>query len=305
MALTLSPEHFQRLVGVVSARPSFANPITRFPFVTALLQPSPRAAVLHSTLHLSIVSTRSDAVSLVQHLLTFGQDVAGREALTLLVCALLDDVGEGDERDFVVSLFETYPLENPNAGKPITILFITANSTETARLQLDVEQREIDDALLKSRYRERFTLESRPALRSSDLQEALLRYTPSIAHFSGHGADEGLIFADQRVDPAAVAELFRLLTPRVQVVLLNACYSADQAEQMARYVGCVIGMTRAIPDLAAIQFATAFYRALGYGANVQTAYDLGVNQIKLAGLPGATTPILLCAAGDATTIKLI
>jgi len=312
MALTLTPDDFNRIVTVLAGRPGFANPTARYAYVIAMFQPSPRAATLQAGLPFNMANTRTDAVSLVHFLLQFGQDVAGREAITLLVRALLDDMGDGADRDFLVGLFETYPLESAGAGKPIPILFLTANPTDTARLRLDVEQREIDDALLKSRYRERFTLETRPAVRAADLQEAMLRYQPGIVHFSGHGsATEGLIFEDaagkmQPVRPDAVAELFRTITPKVQVVVLNACYSAAQAEQIAPHVCCVVGMTKAVGDRQAIQFATAFYRALGYGVSLQASFDLGINQIKLMGMSGADIPVLLSNPScDPSKTKLI
>ena len=42
-------------------------------------------------------------------------------------------------------------------------------------------------------------------------------------------------------------------------------------------------MTKAIGDSSAIQFASAFYQALGYGKDVQTAFQLGCVQINLQG----------------------
>jgi hypothetical protein len=308
---TLSPDDFNHLTAILAARPGFANPMGRYAYVTALLQGSPRAAALQGGLPLTMANTRADAVSLVHFLLQFGQDVRGREALTLLVRALLDDMGFGTDADFLIGLFEGYPLESAHAGKPIPLLFMTANPTDTARLRLEVEYREVDDALLKARYRERFTLELRPALRASDVQESLLRYQPGIVHFSGHGAEAGLIFEDDAgklrlIDPAAVADLFRIVTPKVQIVVLNACWSAAQAEQIAPHVQCVIGMTQPVGDRAAIEFAAAFYRALGYGTSVQAAFDFGVNQIALMGLKSADIPTLLCnPACDPAKTKLI
>ncbi len=298
----LSQDDFNRLTSILAARPNFANPTSRYAFVTAILQGSPRAATLQGGVPLTMANVHTDAVGVVHHLLQFGQDIRGREALTLLVRALIEDMGFGADGDFLIRLFEQYPLESANAGKPIPILFLTANPTDTARLRLDVEYREVDDALLKARYRERFTLEMRPALRASDLQESMLHYQPGIVHFSGHGAPDGLVFEDDAgkmrlVDPAAVAELFRILNPKVRIVVLNACWSAAQAEQIAPHVDCVIGMTQPVGDKAAIQFAAAFYRALGYGATVQAAFDFGLNQINLIGLKGAEIPTLLCKPG--------
>ena len=67
--------------------------------------------------------------------------------------------------------------------------------------------------------------------------------------------------------------------------MLNACYSEAQAQAIAKHIDCVVGMTTAVGDDAAIDFATAFYRALGYGRDVQTAFDLGTNQIALGACP--------------------
>jgi tetratricopeptide (TPR) repeat protein len=52
-------------------------------------------------------------------------------------------------------------------------------------------------------------------------------------------------------------------------------------------------MSKAIGDKAAIHFAAAFYRALGYGRDVQTAFELGTTQIDLEGIHEKDTPKLL------------
>ncbi|MCB0188108.1 MAG: hypothetical protein KDE31_27760, partial [Caldilineaceae bacterium] len=67
-------------------------------------------------------------------------------------------------------------------------------------------------------------------------------------------------------------------------IVLNACYSATQAEGLAAVIDCVVGIEDAISDEAARQFATAFYRGLGYERSIGEAFALGKNQIELAGL---------------------
>ncbi|WP_333099339.1 MULTISPECIES: CHAT domain-containing protein [unclassified Microcoleus] len=123
-------------------------------------------------------------------------------------------------------------------------------------------------------------------------------YKPQIIHFSGHGAgDEGLALEDetgkvQYVDAEALAELFKLFANRVECVVLNACYSEVQAEAIVQHVPYVIGMSRAIGDKAAIEFAVGFYDALGSGESVEFAYQLGCNSIRLAGIVEHLTPKL-------------
>jgi hypothetical protein len=75
--------------------------------------------------------------------------------------------------------------------------------------------------------------------------------------------------------------------------VLNACYSERQAQAIAQYIDCVIGMSKAIGDTAAISFSAAFYQALGYGRSVKMAFDLGCSQIDLANLEEQDTPKLL------------
>ena len=64
-------------------------------------------------------------------------------------------------------------------------------------------------------------------------------------------------------------------------------------------------MTHAVGDDAAIEFATAFYRALGYGRDVQTAFDLGTNQIALERLPDVDTPHLVAKKVKAADVSFV
>ena len=64
-------------------------------------------------------------------------------------------------------------------------------------------------------------------------------------------------------------------------------------------------MTQAVGDDAAIEFATGFYRALGYGRSVQTAFDLGANLIALQGLPDEATPHLVARKVKAADVIFV
>jgi hypothetical protein len=192
------------------------------------------------------------------------------------------------------------------------VLFLAANPSETTRLRLDEEARAVDQALRQSSYRDQFDLRQHWALRAADLQELLLRHRPQIVHFSGHGSAAGeLIFEAEGVGgaqpapAAALAELFAILADNVRCVLLNACYSEPQARAIAAHVDCVIGMPAEIGDHAARNFAAAFYRALAYGRDLQTAFDLGCNQIDLQGLAEQAQPKLLAERADPRQVFLI
>jgi hypothetical protein len=60
-------------------------------------------------------------------------------------------------------------------------------------------------------YRDRFELEQHWAVRFSDVAEALLRHTPHIVHFSGHGTQAGTIVLAAR----GRSKSFRVAAPPV------------------------------------------------------------------------------------------
>jgi len=90
-----------------------------------------------------------------------------------------------------------------------------------------------------------------------------------------------------------LAALFKQFVTQVKCIILNACYSKDQAIAIAEHIDYVIGMSQAIGDKAAISFAVGFYQALGAGRTIQDAYELGCVQIRLQGIPEHLTPVLI------------
>lgn len=208
--------------------------------------------------------------------------------------------------------------ENPRR----TILFLAANPVATHRLRLDEEVREIEEGLQRSKYRDRFELKQRWAVRPRDLQQAMLCERPQIVHFSGHGlgqvthaqssentrkvtlvgndqtSEEGLILEDSTGQPKlvrteALEALFELFSESVECVVLNACYSERQAQAIAHHIPYVIGMNQAIGDRAAIEFAVGFYDAIGAGESILRAYKLGCIAIQMSGILEHLTPILM------------
>ena len=85
----------------------------------------------------------------------------------------------------------------------------------------------------------------------------------------------------KNIDTNTIANLFELCKEHLQCVVLNACYSEIQANEINKSIKYVIGMSQAIRDDAAIAFSTGFYRALGYGKSVEEAFKWGKNAIEL------------------------
>lgn len=202
-----------------------------------------------------------------------------------------------------------------------TILVLAANPKETNPLRLGEEVRSIQTGLERSQYRNHYRIEQRWAVTVTDIRRALLDYKPQIVHFSGHGVGvetpndpaqstrkisvlsedptppEGLMFEDETGQPhlvstEAIATLFSLFANDIECVLLNACYSATQADAISAHIPFVIGMKRAIGDRAAIEFAIGFYDGLLAGRTVDFAFKLGCSAIQMEGIPEHLTPTL-------------
>lgn len=181
----------------------------------------------------------------------------------------------------------------------IRVLFLAANPSDTNPLRLDEEVREIDRVLRMARFRDMFDIRQHWAVRAGDLQELLLREQPDIVHFSGHGSAateiilEGTDGRSHAVPARALERLFAVLRGNIRCVVLNACYSEGQARAIGNHIDCVVGMAKAVGDRAAVEFASAFYQALGYGRDVKTAFDLGCNAIDLHAIDEQDTPRLI------------
>ena len=180
----------------------------------------------------------------------------------------------------------------------IKILFLASNPTNTGALRLGEEVRQIDEKLRLGSNRDDFELLQHHAVRVSDLQQVLLRHQPDIVHFCGHGDRSHELLLEHSngtshaVSREAVTSLFTILKDNIKVVVLNACFSEDQAKALHGVIDYTIGMSKITNDKMSISFAGAFYQALAFGRTVNEAFNLAKNEIELHHLPGADAPEL-------------
>jgi len=165
-----------------------------------------------------------------------------------------------------------------SSGKKI--LFLSANPKDKVNLRLGEELRRIKDTLLAATGRDQFTLESEPAVQIPTITHAMQRQDPQIVHFSGHGSGEAGILVEDAIGNAVyfptsgLNRLFKLFENVVKCVVLNACYSMEQAKVISSHGIYVVGMNDAIGDQAAIDFAVGFYQSLGEGKNYEFAFEI-------------------------------
>ncbi len=90
---------------------------------------------------------------------------------------------------------------------------------------------------------------------------------------------------------------FREIKEQIRLVILNACFTGTQAKVIARTIDSAIGMSFDIGDDAAMDFAAAFYRALGFGKSVQRAFDEARLELMLKGIEEEDAPRLFTREG--------
>lgn len=183
-----------------------------------------------------------------------------------------------------------------------TILFLAASPNKEQKLALDDEAREIRSKIRASEYPKSLNFSTEWAVRPDDLLQYLNEYQPQVVHFSGHGSSNELILEDHQgqakpVSKEALRAVFGMYVKVVRLVVLNACHSKTQAQAIVEVIDCAVGMKKEIGDEAAIVFAAAFYRKLGFGASVKESFEEGRAALMLQGIPEESTPELLVKTG--------
>ena len=158
------------------------------------------------------------------------------------------------------------------------ILFLAANPTDQARMQTDLEYATIEKRLTEANFRDSFDLlKPKLSLTIVELIRAM-NQSPQIVHFAGHGTIKGIMITTegnqtQIMPTRALNRLFRKQRENVRLVILNACYSAEQAQAISSLGFCVFGMNAPIGDNAAVDFASGVYLGLGEGKSLENAFN--------------------------------
>ena len=169
-------------------------------------------------------------------------------------------------------------------GQPATstgkkaILYISATPTNVDNLQVDFEFKKIRASLEGGLNRDEFELLSPlMAVSLQDFLQAKHRYKPAIIHFSGHGLQDGLMFATsenvfQIIPTELLKEVFKGIEAYAKLIVLNACYSSAQAKILSEKGIYVLGMNVPVTDTAAIDLADNLYRFISDGQTTEEAF---------------------------------
>lgn len=204
-----------------------------------------------------------------------------------------------------VSNQPTIGLNSSQESDPILkILFFGANPRGAPPLRVDEEIREIQQTIKQARHRDNILVKTEWAVRPRDITQALIDFQPHFVHFAGHGGSrEGSFAAEDDIGYAHVipvdglVQAFRAVGGDVQCVIVNACSTERLAHELTAVVPCVIGMRQPVGDRSAIRFSIGFYQALAAGKSVETAFDVGVAQLRMTPeADDALAPLLLRGA---------
>ena len=195
----------------------------------------------------------------------------------------------------------------------IKVLFLAANPVDAGyRLRIDEEVREIDEKVQASTLRPSVEVVAQWTVRPSDLQKALLRHSPDIVHFSGHGSrTQGIILEDRNgnmtlVSKQALTGLFRILKDTIKIVFLSACHSRSQIRGLRETIDFTIVMNKAADDKVAVLFASYFYQGLAFGRSVLEAFELAKSLLALEGIDETKMPEMLVRKGiNAANVYLV
>ena len=144
------------------------------------------------------------------------------------------------------------------------------------------ELRDIKAGLRRSQHRDQFTLNGCFDVRPKDIQRSLLDESPQIVHFAGSGQGEsGLFFEDESGQSktgqsCCVGWIICPVCWWIKCVILNGCYTKDQANAIAQHIDYVIGMQQGVNSEAAIAFSVGFYDALGGRSRYWVCFWLGL-----------------------------
>jgi TIR domain/CHAT domain len=162
----------------------------------------------------------------------------------------------------------------------IRILFLEANPFTTNQPGLEEKVRTIRQELQCFRN---LVFDLGWAASIDDLKGELEFYPSDVVHFIGHGTGEGIVLSRKAGDVKAISDealalRFSRFSPRTRLVILDGCYTSEQAKALTDVVDCVIGINNRVDANTILWFTMVLYGHISQGYSFQEA----VEQSKVA-----------------------
>ena len=179
------------------------------------------------------------------------------------------------------------------------ILMLSANPDNPELDRRNEEIREIENALdrattARSKQGKYDAIFESPPLdklniRATDISQEISTIQPSIICISGNeDGIEKLILESVSTknkplnSEKLIADFFHLYSESIDCIILNGCYSEEQAREIAQHVKCVIGINRNLKHKKIIEFLSEFYYQLNLDntITIQTSYHISRNRLE-------------------------
>lgn len=166
------------------------------------------------------------------------------------------------------------------------ILILTATPDNLSSLQVELEAKEIKKSLVYTSNLDKLEIIQEHAVTIDDLNQLIQDFKPNIVHFSGHGSKSGIYLENKNkqskiVKAGSLARLFNYYSSTVECVILNSCYSDNQARAIAQSIQYVIGTRAEIKDDKAIEFSKSFYGGILSTNSYEESFELGLIKLSL------------------------
>lgn len=163
-----------------------------------------------------------------------------------------------------------------------TIAFLEANPFPEYNLFSNVEYREM--SFLVRKHAEQFRLSCSFGLSLHQFIESINEEQPDIVHISAFSNLEGIFFHDKHDRPLQVSndafvEQLELIRHSPDCMFFNTFISEEMARTISQKKIFVIGANDLISSEAAIEFATGFYSAVGFGKGYGAAFSIGKKSV--------------------------
>ena len=159
------------------------------------------------------------------------------------------------------------------------ILFLAASPDNLVRTSSQIEFRKIREEMQRGSARDEYEfLNPELAITIQNLVREIGK-GPNIVHFSGHGTEEGIEIstndnqAQLLKNETLRKRIFSPVKDSVKLVLLNSCYSVEQARGISSLGIYVIGNQLSVGSDEAVAFAVGIYIGLSEGRSVEDAFN--------------------------------
>jgi hypothetical protein len=166
----------------------------------------------------------------------------------------------------------------PLSSRATSVLVVTAEPHDQARIATDVESRNINKALKAARAQRRATLDWCPAADLTDFIDALQEDPPAIVYLTGHGTQDSIFFqqhdhTSNAVPAAPFSNMLHSYHDHVKLVIVSACDSDQIAEQITKVIDNAIGFQGTVTASQAAHFAYRFFYGLTAGKKLGDAFE--------------------------------